>query len=155
MAKQSAIQSLLDTLSTAGEAELTELREAIAEKERARDAQVSEINREIDGLKQLEKALDVRINGKPARVPKAARGQKRRGRTSMEDSSMLPISPPLPELVEHPPSVHKVYEFLSRTGKPQKPAVIQAATGISLASVGNALKLPLFHRDPDGWVIAH
>lgn len=66
---KTTIENLLATLAGAGEAELTDLRQAIAEWEAARDTLVAGLQRKIDGLKQIEKALDIKLHGIPPKKP--------------------------------------------------------------------------------------
>ena len=118
------LDTLLSAMDSASAEDLEKLRAQIAAEEAKLEALVAGHRKRIDGLKNLAKMLDVRINGWP--VTRVSNG-----------AGLSPLG-------------KKIRKWMRGFAGPHSPAEIAEATGKSLAAVHAALQKPAFVRREDG-----
>lgn len=126
---------LLETFNSATEDDLAAVTAEIESKEKARDAAVAELDKEISGLKALHKMLDVRLHGKRPKAKRAARAGVGSGGAARASG----LSPAQEKAAERGDILNKVYDLVSKEGSMPMPAIAERI-GISPYRINRAME---------------
>lgn len=126
MSKEKAATSVVEAVLAADAGSLDEIDSAIAERER----EIADKQKEIDGLRRIRRAIDVRLNGAKPRKPREAKQKKSKDHGNAgEAESESPVESGGMKLSE------RIYDLISREGS--MPAmVIAQRLGVRAAVVG-------------------
>lgn len=140
MAKDSP-PSLVDAVQKASAKDLESIDATVGE---MREKQ-AEIQRTIDGLLAIRKAIDIRLNGKPKREMK----KKLKQPSSVATAIASRVADEGGDVeAEKQKWRQKIYDYLDRAKRPMKPAVIAAYLNIDGRSVLGLCRHEWFKNDP-------
>lgn len=136
------VPSLVDAVQKASAKDLAAIDATIGDLQEKQQ----EIQRTIDGLTAIRKAIDIRINGKP---PRAERKPKAKPSTAAAAIARATASDGDDEDSDRAKDRQKIYDYLHRIGRPTKPSLIGAATGIDGRTVMALCRHPWFVSNVD------
>jgi len=136
------VPSLIDAIQKASVKDIETIDATVLELQ----GKQQEIQRTIDGLSAIRKAIDLRINGKP---PRAARQMKKEPSAATTAIAKATGSDGDDDDSDRARDRQKIYDYLHRIGRPAKPSLIGAGTGIDGRTVMALCRHPWFVSNVD------